>query len=319
MRETHFKTGGITNLGDYIRVVPDAKGPPAGYVELWKSAKLSWSESDVSFVVKPENFVAVYEGPKSFIVNITTAWLSIDVMVAHGPHSWHKTAEEDAADVAKAYWKIASNRRQAHNKPVFLLADANIELGAQHSAWEGIGQHQFCRTPLPYAAIFADLVEKKTVVLTMHLRSLASWTASHFQRRNCRQQAYRLRWHSSRVGSSSPQQQSSSTARVQSLVYKGRPLLELGHHKGHSDKSKASATYSQVRQAMAFVQRASQLASSNQQLSFTSLRTMGGMRTQARARLSTTHQRAHSSPPAKGNPQKAVQQRDNRRTTATQS
>ena len=45
-QETHSKEGGIANMGDYIRVVPDIRSEVAGDLELWLSATLPWDPND---------------------------------------------------------------------------------------------------------------------------------------------------------------------------------------------------------------------------------------------------------------------------------
>ena len=95
-QECRSKAGGTSQIGDYHRVIPDPKGQAAGDVELWFTTAILWDQDDPATTMQPKDAQIVATGPKFMIVHLGNKWVSIDIIVAHAPHSWDTKHQEGA-------------------------------------------------------------------------------------------------------------------------------------------------------------------------------------------------------------------------------
>ena len=104
VQECRSKEGGTSQIGDYHRVIPDPKGQAAGDVELWFNIVIPWDQDDLAITMQPKDAQIVATGPTHMIVHLGNKWISIDIIVAHAPHSWD-TKHQEGAEEQTAFWE----------------------------------------------------------------------------------------------------------------------------------------------------------------------------------------------------------------------
>ena len=75
--------------------------------------------------VKPNDAQIVGTGLKFMIVHLGNAWIDLDVIVAHAPHSWDTKHQEGVEEVTYAFWEqlqLALTKRAKPHAPLFFLA-----------------------------------------------------------------------------------------------------------------------------------------------------------------------------------------------------
>ena len=72
------------------------------------------------------------------------------------------------------FWEhltIALAKRPLPHCPLFILADANIEVSHAQTCYRGIGEHQAAQEATSYASILAETVETHQLALPTTLRT----------------------------------------------------------------------------------------------------------------------------------------------------
>ena len=121
-QECRSKEGGTLQIGDYHTVIPDPKGQAAGDVELWFNIAIPWDQDDFATAMQPKDAQIVATGPTFMIVHLGNKWISIDIIVAHAPHSRDTKHQEGAEEQTYAFWEqlgVALTRRTKPHAPLF--------------------------------------------------------------------------------------------------------------------------------------------------------------------------------------------------------
>ena len=93
--------------------------------------KRPWDPSDPFTVVSPCHVFIIAIGPRYMIVSNNTICMKVDFVVAHAPHSWDMSMDDDSEQQSIRFWKPVSEvsaKRTVPRLPLSFVGDAHVEL-----------------------------------------------------------------------------------------------------------------------------------------------------------------------------------------------